>query len=261
LAPCCFRRASGTCRSASQRIGRSSRSGAGSQSVRSSVSVGNSYGSIRRLRLQLPRHRLTAPKSQRRPFPSAQSRTAITCACILSCLKTTLNHIRLSWACHGSLILSMIAAVWQEGCHRGFCRSWASACASSSAAISSKRADITSSGTSWASSRARCAIARSSAAVAAGGSTDIAGERTSLRQVAGDPIPPTGQPSVEGLHERNPLLVTHRVIEILRARNAGNRLRYADALDHACQPTTRARHAILPVLVCQCAIAHREESQ
>ena len=57
------------------------------------VSVGNSYSSIQRLRLQLPRHRPTAPNSQRRPFRSAQSRTAITCTCILSRLKTTLDHI------------------------------------------------------------------------------------------------------------------------------------------------------------------------
>jgi hypothetical protein len=48
---------------------------------RSSVSVGDTYSSIRRLRLQLPRHRPTAPKSQQRPFRSAQLRTAIACPC------------------------------------------------------------------------------------------------------------------------------------------------------------------------------------
>jgi len=48
---------------------------------RPSVSVGDSYSSIQRLHLQLPRHRPTAPKSQRRPFRSAQSRTAIACPC------------------------------------------------------------------------------------------------------------------------------------------------------------------------------------
>jgi hypothetical protein len=42
---------------------------------RPSVSVGDSYSSIQRLHLQLPRHRPTAPKSQRRPFPPAQSRS------------------------------------------------------------------------------------------------------------------------------------------------------------------------------------------
>src|SRR4029079_15099318 len=48
---------------------------------RPSVSVGDSHSSIQRLHLQRPRHRPTAPKSQRRPFRSAQSRTAIACPC------------------------------------------------------------------------------------------------------------------------------------------------------------------------------------